>query len=79
MSSDPPLTPRVYLIGAGPGDPELMTLKGLRCLQAAGCVVYDSLVNTDLLQHAPADSELIYAGKRGGSRTVSQEEINALL
>ncbi|MCI0622246.1 MAG: uroporphyrinogen-III C-methyltransferase [Acidobacteria bacterium] len=79
MSSDPPLTPCVYLIGAGPGDPELMTLKGLRCLQAAGCVVYDSLVNTDLLQHAPADSELIYAGKRGGSRTVSQEEINALL
>jgi uroporphyrinogen III methyltransferase/synthase len=71
--------PRVYLIGAGPGDPELLTLKGMRCLQAADCIVYDSLVNTDLLQHAPTGAELIGVGKRSGDKSVSQEEINALL
>jgi len=79
MSPSLPLTPRVYLIGAGPGDPELLTLKGLRCLQAAACVVYDSLVNTDLLQHALPGAEWICVGKRGGSYATSQEEINALL
>jgi uroporphyrinogen III methyltransferase / synthase len=79
MNPQPPLTPRVYLIGAGPGDPELLTLKGLRCLQAAECVVYDSLVNSDLLQHALPGAEWICVGKRGGSHTISQEDINALL
>ena len=79
MSPNPSLTPPVYLIGAGPGDPELLTLKGLRCLQEANCVVYDSLVNTDLLQHALPGAEWICVGKRGGSHTISQEEINALL
>ncbi|MGH9961994.1 MAG: uroporphyrinogen-III C-methyltransferase, partial [Pyrinomonadaceae bacterium] len=57
----------------------LITLRGLRCLQTAACVVYDSLVNTELLQHAPAGAELIYVGKRSGNRNVTQEEINALL
>jgi len=79
MNPQVPLTPRVYLIGAGPGDPELLTLKGLRCLQEAECVVYDSLVNTDLLQHAILGAEWICVGKRGGSHTISQEDINALL
>ncbi|HEU0007403.1 MAG TPA: uroporphyrinogen-III C-methyltransferase [Terriglobia bacterium] len=79
MSPNHPLTPCVYLIGAGPGDPELLTLKGLRCLQEAECVVYDSLVNTDLLQHALPGAEWICVGKRGGSHTISQEDINALL
>ena len=79
MNQPHSLTPRVYLIGAGPGDPELLTLKGLRCLQEAECVVYDSLVNTDLLQHALPGAEWICVGKRGGSHTISQEEINALL
>ena len=79
MSANHSLAPRVYLIGAGPGDPELLTLKGLRCLQEAECVVYDSLVNTDLLQHALPGAEWICVGKRGGSHTISQEDINALL
>jgi len=70
---------RVFLIGAGPGDPELMTLKGLRCLQHADCIIYDSLVNTELLQHGSATAECIYVGKRAGTRSVSQEEINSLL
>jgi uroporphyrinogen III methyltransferase/synthase len=79
MNEDRPLTPCVYLIGAGPGDPELLTLKGLRCLQEAECVVYDSLVNTDLLQHAPPGAEWICVRKRGGNHTITQEDINALL
>lgn len=78
MKAQSPL-PHVYLIGAGPGDPELITLKGLRCLQSAGCVVYDSLVNTDLLSQARAGAELICVGKRGGSQNIAQEEINALI
>ncbi len=56
-----------------------MTLKGLHCLQAAGCVIYDSLVNTDLLEHANDGAELVFVGKRGGSQSISQEEINALI
>ena len=79
MNPQPPLTPCVYLIGAGPGDPELLTLKGLRCLQEAECVVYDSLVNTDILQHALPGAEWICVGKRGGSHTISQDDINTLL
>jgi len=79
MTQDYSRTTRVYLIGAGPGDPELLTLKGLRCLQEAACVVYDALVNTDLLQHALPGAEWICVGKRGGSHSISQEEINALL
>ena len=70
---------QVYLIGAGPGDPDLITLKGLRCLQTADCVIYDYLVNADLLQHARDNAELIYVGKRGGHKNISQEEINALI
>ena len=70
---------QVYLIGAGPGDPDLITLKGLRCLQTADCVIYDYLVNADLLQHARDDAELIYVGKKGGHKNISQEEINALI
>jgi uroporphyrinogen III methyltransferase / synthase len=69
----------VYLIGAGPGDPDLITLKALRSLQAADCVIYDYLVNAELLQHAREDAELIYVGKRGGHKNISQEEINALI
>ena len=79
MSPKHPLTSRVYLIGAGPGDPELLTLKGMRCLQEAECVVYDALVNTDLLQHALPGAEWICVGKRGGSHTISQDDINSLL
>jgi uroporphyrinogen III methyltransferase/synthase len=73
------MNPSVFLIGAGPGDPELLTLKGLRCLQVANCVVYDSLVNIDLLQYVRADAELIYVGKRRGQQGISQDEINQLL
>ncbi len=69
----------VYLVGAGPGDPGLITLRGVECLRRAQVVVYDYLANEQLLNHAPAAAELIYAGKIGGRHNQDQEEINALL
>lgn len=70
---------KVYLVGAGPGDPELITVKGLRLLQRADVVVYDALINLDLLDHLPLTAERILAGKRGGNHSTSQEEINRIL
>jgi uroporphyrinogen III methyltransferase/synthase len=74
-----PAPGRVYLVGAGPGDPELITLKGLRCLQQAEVVVYDRLANEALLQHVPASTIRVFAGKAPGAHALSQEQINALL
>lgn len=68
-----------YLVGAGPGDPELLTLKGRRCLAQAEVVVYDYLCNPTLLRWAPPEAEVIYAGKQAGAHTLKQEEINRLL
>lgn len=70
---------RVYLVGAGPGDPGLLTIKGRRCLEAATCVVYDYLANPRLLDFAPPEAERILAGKHGGGTKVSQEEIHRIL
>lgn len=70
---------KVYLIGAGPGDPGLITVRGVECIQRADVVVYDYLANPVLLRHARADAELIYVGKSAGKHTLTQEEINALL
>jgi uroporphyrinogen III methyltransferase / synthase len=70
---------KVYLVGAGPGDPGLLTLKGRDCLAAAEVVIYDYLANPELLAFAPAAAERVYAGKRAGQHTLTQEEINALL
>lgn len=67
------------LVGAGPGDPGLLTLKGRSCLERAEVVVYDALCPRSLLDFAPAAAERIDAGKRSGNHTLSQEEINALL
>lgn len=69
----------VYLVGAGPGDPSLITQRGVECLQRAEVVVYDYLANEQLLNHAPASSERIYAGKIGGKHNQGQDEINSLL
>ncbi|MEJ5200299.1 MAG: uroporphyrinogen-III C-methyltransferase [Anaerolineae bacterium] len=69
----------VYLVGAGPGDPELITVRGLKCLQRADVVVYDRLANRSLLDHAPAGAELIDVGKEADRHTMPQEEINRLL
>jgi uroporphyrin-III C-methyltransferase len=69
----------VYLIGAGPGAADLITLRGLRLLRTAGAVVYDALIDPSLLDEAPAGAELIFAGKRAGFHALSQDEINELL
>jgi len=70
---------KVYLIGAGPGDPGLITVKGLECVKKADVVIYDYLANERLLEHRRPDSELIYVGKQGGRHTLPQSEINALI
>jgi len=70
---------RVYLVGAGPGDPGLITVKGLACLQKADVVVHDRLVNAGLLRQAPQGCEMIDVGKSPQRHTLPQEAINALL
>ncbi len=70
---------KVYLVGAGPGDPDLITLKGLRCLRKADIVVYDRLISPSLLDEAPLHAERVFVGKEPGCHTIKQEEINALL
>ncbi|UCD83839.1 MAG: uroporphyrinogen-III C-methyltransferase [Deltaproteobacteria bacterium] len=69
---------KVYLIGAGPGDPELLTLRGKRCIEEADIIIYDYLVSPEILSHASPEAKLIYAGKRGGNSS-SQKKINELL
>jgi uroporphyrinogen III methyltransferase/synthase len=70
---------RVTLVGAGPGDPGLITLHGVEALRQADAVVYDYLASPELLAHAPEQAELIYVGKQAGRHTLAQSEINALL
>jgi len=70
---------KVYLIGAGPGDPGLLTIKGKECLEKADVVVYDYLVNPKLLEYAKKETEIIYAGKRKGNTELPQEAINRIL
>lgn len=70
---------KVYLVGAGPGDPGLFTLKGKAVLERADCIVYDFLANEELLDWARPDAEKVYVGKHGSDHTMSQQEINALL
>jgi uroporphyrin-III C-methyltransferase len=70
---------KVYLIGAGPGDKELLTIKGLRCLQEAGVVIYDRLVDPEMLDEARPGAIRIFAGKTPHRHTMAQAEINSLL
>ncbi len=70
---------KVYLIGAGPGDPDLITLKAVKAIKRADVVVYDYLANPRLLGYARPEAERIYVGKKGGCHTLSQEGINQLL
>jgi uroporphyrin-III C-methyltransferase len=69
----------VYLVGAGPGDPDLLTCKAARLITEADVIVYDNLVAPAILELARADAERIYAGKQRGEHALAQEEINQLL
>lgn len=70
---------KVYLVGAGPGDPELITVKGLNCIKNADVIVYDRLVNEELLRYAKPKAELIYCGKLPHQHVMKQELINQTL
>lgn len=70
---------KVYLVGAGPGDPGLLTIKGLECMRKADVIVYDRLVHPAILCHARPEAGLIYVGKASSQHTMRQDEINQLL
>ncbi|MFQ5737015.1 MAG: uroporphyrinogen-III C-methyltransferase [Thermodesulfobacteriota bacterium] len=70
---------KVYMVGAGPGDPGLLTIKGLGAIEEADCIIYDFLANSRLLEHAREGAETIYVGKKGNQKTISQAEINRLI
>jgi uroporphyrin-III C-methyltransferase len=72
------ISPKVTLIGAGPGDPDLLTLKAIKALKKAKAVLYDALVNEEVLDHAP-NAVKLYVGKRKNDHSFSQDEINNLL
>jgi uroporphyrinogen III methyltransferase/synthase len=70
---------KVYLVGAGPGDPGLITLKGFRLLKMADVVIYDRLVHPEILSEIPQEAEKLYVGKQCDHHTLPQDEINALM
>ncbi len=70
---------KAYIVGAGPGDPDLITLKALRCIQKADVILYDRLVNPEILKDAKRDCHLIYCGKRPNHHPIKQDTINHLL
>src|SRR5436309_2008086 len=69
----------VYLVGAGPGDAGLLTLRGAELLRRADVVIYDALVNPELLRLAPKSAEIIYGGKRAKEHAIPQAQLNQLL
>jgi uroporphyrin-III C-methyltransferase len=71
--------PRITLVGAGPGDPELLTIKGANALKTADVVLYDALVNEGVLDYANPDAIMVYVGKRSGEHSFGQEAINKLM
>jgi uroporphyrin-III C-methyltransferase len=71
--------PRITLVGAGPGDADLITLKGIKAIKTADVVLYDALVNEELLEFAPENVTKVYVGKRSGDHSHSQESINKLM
>lgn len=73
------ISPKLTLVGAGPGDPDLITLKALKALKVADVVLYDALASQSLLDYCNPDAELIYVGKRAGEKCVSQNYINFLI
>jgi uroporphyrin-III C-methyltransferase len=79
LTDKPTKEPRITLVGAGPGDADLITLKGVKALKTADVVLYDALVNEELLEFAPAHAVKVYVGKRSGEHSYSQEAVNKLM
>ncbi|TDG37023.1 uroporphyrinogen-III C-methyltransferase [Pedobacter changchengzhani] len=79
MTQHKNITAKITLLGAGPGDPELLTLKGVKALQNADVVLYDALTNEALLEYAPAEAIKVYVGKRSGEHSYPQDTINKLM
>ncbi|MGE7021861.1 uroporphyrinogen-III C-methyltransferase [Solibacillus cecembensis] len=73
------MSAKVFIVGAGPGDPKLLTIRGLECIQQADVILYDRLVNPVLLEHAKETVELIYCGKEPGKHGLIQDEIHRVL
>jgi len=73
------IQPKITLVGAGPGDADLITVKGINALGEADVVLYDALVNPEILKYAPYNSKKIYVGKRDGQHSFTQDQINTLL
>lgn len=78
-TTDTTILPKITLLGAGPGDPDLLTLKGVKALQTADVVLYDALINEVLLDFAPENAIKIYVGKRSGEHAFEQDAINQLM
>ena len=72
-------TPKLTIVGAGPGDVDLITLKAIKAIETANVVLYDALINEALLKYAPKNAELIFVGKRKGCYAFQQEQINELI
>ena len=72
-------SPKLTVVGAGPGDSELITLKAIRAISSADVILYDALVNSELLEYATSTSEKIFVGKRRGCYSYQQEQINDLI
>jgi uroporphyrin-III C-methyltransferase len=73
------MTPKLTIVGAGPGDPELITLKAIKAISTANVILYDALVNIEILNYASKNAELIYVGKRKGCYAYQQCQINELI
>lgn len=71
--------PRLTIVGAGPGDPELITIKAIKAIKSANVILYDALVNDELLEYASSQAELIFVGKRKGCYAYQQDQINELI
>ena len=71
--------PKLTVVGAGPGDADLITLKGVKAIESADVILYDALINEELLKYASQDAELIFVGKRKGCYAFQQEQINELI
>jgi uroporphyrin-III C-methyltransferase len=71
--------PKLTVVGAGPGDPELITLKAIKAIESADVILYDALINEELLKYASGNAELIFVGKRKGCYAFQQEQINELI